>query len=306
MFFNETPDKFFPQAQIDVVQFPEGPGADIFTEKIFKGSLDRMLKEALYYIQSILIEERVIKYPDRPEADRFFNYPFEAIEEALVNAVYHRSYDVREPVEVRILPDSVTICSHAGLDRSIHLKDLESKSFLSRRYRNRRIGEFLKELDMTEGRGTGIPKIRKALKRNQSPPQIFHADEDRTYFAVEYPIHPAFIDSDVESGNSKRPEAPSQVSEEAKAHDEAHDEAHEKTTKIELEILTFCLKQPQNTSNLLSILGYKTRTGNFKKAISSLLDRKLLERTIADKPRSKNQKYRLTAKGKAAITNGGA
>jgi len=29
---------------------------------------------------------------------------------------------------------------------------------VSRRYRNRRIGEFLKELNLTEGRSTGIPK----------------------------------------------------------------------------------------------------------------------------------------------------
>ncbi len=40
---------------------------------------------------------------------------------------------------------------------------------VSRRYRNRRIGEFLKELDMTEGRSTGIPKILKEMTNNGSP-----------------------------------------------------------------------------------------------------------------------------------------
>ena len=29
MFFNPAPQKFFPQTQIDVVQFPEGPGGDL-------------------------------------------------------------------------------------------------------------------------------------------------------------------------------------------------------------------------------------------------------------------------------------
>lgn len=28
---------------------------------------------------------------------------------------------------------------------------------IPRRYRNRRLGEFLKELDFTEGRSTGVP-----------------------------------------------------------------------------------------------------------------------------------------------------
>jgi ATP-dependent DNA helicase RecG len=39
---------------------------------------------------------------------------------------------------------------------------------IARRYRNRRIGEFLKELKLTESRSTGIPKIIKSLKDNNS------------------------------------------------------------------------------------------------------------------------------------------
>jgi len=46
---------------------------------------------------------------------------------------------------------------------------------------NRRIGEFLKELDLTEGRSTGIPKILKVMKENGSPPE-FETDEDHTSF----------------------------------------------------------------------------------------------------------------------------
>jgi ATP-dependent DNA helicase RecG len=40
---------------------------------------------------------------------------------------------------------------------------------VSRRYRNRRIGEFLKELDLTEGRSTGVPKIFRTMAANGSP-----------------------------------------------------------------------------------------------------------------------------------------
>jgi len=193
MFFNEQPDRFFPQAQIDIVHFPEGPGADIFTEKIFKGPLNRMLEEALSYIRATVIQEKVIKHPDRPEASRSFNYPFAAIEEVLCNAVYHRSYEIREPIEVRILPDEITVTNFPGPDRSIRKEDMEKYTFLARRYRNRRIGEFLKELDLTEGRGTGIPKILRKIKTNGSPIPRFITDEERTYFVVVFFIHPAFL-----------------------------------------------------------------------------------------------------------------
>ena len=42
-------------------------------------------------------------------------------------------------------------------------------SLRSRRYRNRRLGEFLKELEFTEGRATGIPTIQDELQANGSP-----------------------------------------------------------------------------------------------------------------------------------------
>ena len=181
MFFNEEPSQFFPQTQIDVVHFPEGPCANSFTEKTFKGPLHTMLQNALSHIRSILIEEKVVKRPDRPEADRFFNYPFPATEEALCNAVYHRSYEIREPVEVRILPDSIPVGSFPDPDRSIRDQDMREFSFLSRRYRNRRVGEFLKELEMTEGRGTGIPKMLREIEKNGSPEPIFHTDVSENY-----------------------------------------------------------------------------------------------------------------------------
>lgn len=63
---------------------------------------------------------------------------------------------------------------------------------IARRYRNRRIGEFLKELKLTEGRSTGIPKIIKSLKDNNSPNPNFQTDEERCYFIVEIQINDLF------------------------------------------------------------------------------------------------------------------
>lgn len=85
-------------------------------------------------------------------------------------------------VEVRIMPDRITIGSFPGPDRSISDDDIKSFRFSSRRYRNRRVGEFLKELDITEGRGTGIPKILREIKKNGSPLPVFHTDDDRSHF----------------------------------------------------------------------------------------------------------------------------
>lgn len=80
---------------------------------------------------------------------------------------------------------------------------------------------------------------------------------------------------------------------------EAHDKAHVSFTEVEEGILKACLEATRSTPELLGMLGYESRTGNFKKAIAHLLVTGDLERTLPNAPRSKRQKYRLTAKGRA-------
>ena len=117
---------------------------------------------------------------------------FQAIEETLVNAFYHRDYQQREPIEIRIYPNSIVFINHGGPDRSIRLESFNAGQVRNRRYRNRRLGGFLKELELTEGRATGIPTILKSLEDNGSPFPKFNTDEDRSFFEVELFIHRAF------------------------------------------------------------------------------------------------------------------
>lgn len=182
LFFSMTPEKWMPYTQIDIVELPEGEGGNIIRERTFKGPIHQQLRDALLYLENNIIVEDVIKHPDVAEAERYYNYPYAALEESLSNAVYHKGYDSREPIEVRILPDRIEILSHPGADRSISIEGLRHYRAVSRRYRNRRVGEFLKELHLTEGRNTGFHKILTALRQNGSPEPSFETDEDRVYF----------------------------------------------------------------------------------------------------------------------------
>jgi ATP-dependent DNA helicase RecG len=302
LFFNPEPHRFFPATQIDVVWFPEGAGGDKFTEKVFQGPLGRMTREALDYIRRNYISETVIKHPDRAEATRVENFPYAAIEEAVANAVYHRGYDVREPIEVRIGRDELVVLSYPGPDRSVRLDELRSGRALPRRYRNRRIGEFLKELDMTEGRSTGIPKILHAMRANGSPPPEFDFDDDHSFFMVRLPVHPQAT-----MPEGLFPEVPPQVPPKCptdRAHVEAHEahvEAHRPMSDTERALLRSCATGAVSTPELLNALGYGSRSGNFKKALARLLQTGLVEMTAPDRPRSRKQKYLLTQKGRKQI-----
>ena len=42
-----------------------------------------------------------------------------------MNAIYHRSYEEREPVEVRITREELLVLSYPGADRSIRMDDFK-------------------------------------------------------------------------------------------------------------------------------------------------------------------------------------
>ena len=137
------------------------------------------------YIKSNILKENVRKVSGRQEAERFWNYPYDAIEEAVVNSVYHRDFLQHKPIEITIEPSGISILNCPGPDRSISKEDIAKGDMLkSRRYRNRR----LKELDLTEGRSTGVPTIQTKLAENGSPRAIFETTDDRLTFLVTIPV----------------------------------------------------------------------------------------------------------------------
>ena len=192
MFFNSDPERFFRYARIEVVDKPDPTGSGM-VEKTFTGPLDFQLTQALAYIKNRFVAERIDKISGQERADRHWNYPYDAIEEALANAVYHKAYDIPEPIVVTVTPECMTIDSVPGIDRSISDENIQRLQLVTTRYRNRRIGEFLKELDLAEGRNTGMPAIIRACEGNGSPLPRFETDEDRRQLRVVLPIHPAFL-----------------------------------------------------------------------------------------------------------------
>ena len=212
----------------------------------------------------------------------------------MANAVYHRSYEEREPIEVRISADALVVLSYPGPDRSVRLERLRAGRALPRRYRNRRIGEFLKELGMTEGRSTGIPKILHAMEVNGSPPPEFEFDEDHSYFMVRLPVHPQA--RSIESA---------QVTDEGaqqKAQSESRLESRLESA-LAAKVLLLLKNSEMGKAGMASGLGHKTVSGELHKQVKRLLGLDLIAMTIPDKPNNRLQRYRLIAKGRELLAS---
>ena len=194
LMFSDRPDILIAGAQINLVRFhtQEAEASSDFIEKTFTGPIWKQVRDALAYIETTIIEEKVVKIKNQAESERFYNYPYNAIEEAIVNAVFHKSYREGEPVEIRIYVDCLQIINYPGPDKWISMDKFAAGKVRARKYRNRRIGEFFKEIDLSEKQGTGIPTILSELRKNGSPLPEFETDEDRTYLIVTIRIRNGF------------------------------------------------------------------------------------------------------------------
>ena len=243
LMFSEKPEKYFPYARIEVVDIPDPTGTGMM-EKTFTGPIQRQLKDALAFLNNYVVQEIVRKEKNRTEAVRAYNYPFAAIKEILSNAVYHRSYQVHEPITVRITPEAMEITSFPGFDRSITDTQIASYEIRSRIYRNRRIGDFLKEPHLIEGRNTGFPNVYRALRDNGSPMPIFEMDSERRWLSVTLPIHPLF-----------RPDSNKTI----------------KEGDYQDKIVHTLAGNPMTLTELAAAMGYKGITQKLRNAVSHLM-----------------------------------
>ena len=194
LFFSHDPAQWFRGARIEVVQFAADRAGDVQEERTFGGGLVDQLRDCLKYLEN-LSTSHLQKQRDRSQVRGWASYPVRALRETLVNAVYHRGYDVDqpEPTKVYLFPGRVEVISYPGPVPGIEPHHLVPDAQVrAAPARNRRIGEFLKELGLAEGRLSGLPKVFQAMQANGSPTPRFDFDEQRTYFQATLPAHPEY------------------------------------------------------------------------------------------------------------------
>ena len=285
MMFNEHPEDFFRGARIEVVIMPDDTGQGM-TEKVFDTALDDQIRSALSYIRNTVIEEKVYKVPDRAEALRFFNYPYEAVEETVVNAVYHKDYEIPEPVTVTVRPDRIEVYNCPGPDISISDERIKKRDLRCEYHLNRRLGDFLKELRLAEGRNTGIPKVLNSLEQNGSDMPTYETDQKRRFLRVTIPIHPEFLPKPSVSGNGDT--AAYRTSD----PDKGAYRPPEMTKAAILESLRN--NECQSSKALAASVGYRGINNTFRRCLAELMKAGRIEYLFPGTPRDKRQKICLS------------
>lgn len=194
LLFANDPTEWIRGAKIEVAQFLADRAGDVLEERVFEGPLLHQLRSCLRFLVDYSVTH-LQKRASCPDVRSWVSYPMTALREILVNAVYHRGYDLDqpEPTKVYLYPTRVEIISYPGPVPGIEHEHLVPHAEIGAvPARNRRIGEFLKEARLTEGRLSGLPKVFAAMESNGSPTPRFDFDRERTYFQATLPAHPEY------------------------------------------------------------------------------------------------------------------
>ena len=152
LFGNET-QRFYSHACVKIGQFLTD--TDIQTTDIVKGNLFQQLESALEILRTKYLQSK-IKFEDIHRRD-ILEYPYEALREAIINALIHRDYRSFSQIQIRVYSDKLIIMNAGALPPEVPVESLKT-NHLSRP-RNKLLAETFYYAGYIEAWGRGTLKI---------------------------------------------------------------------------------------------------------------------------------------------------
>jgi len=270
-----------PQCALRLARFRGVDKSVFMDERQLQGHAFRLLDEALAFLHRHLpISGRF--EPGRLERIDEPLFPIPALREALVNALCHRDYAiVGGAVNVAIFDDRVEIWSSGKLPFGLQPEALKREH--NSQPRNPLITGVLYRRGLIEQWGRGTQKIVELCTRAGHPEPTF----DEVAGSVVVTFRPA-------SGNIAVPKVTGEVTPEV---------APQVTPEVG-RLLPVCV-QPQTRKELQRSLHLSDEKSFRRTCLVPALQAGLIEMTLPEKPNSRFQKYRLTAKGRAWLATHG-
>jgi len=173
LLFGKEPQEFLPQTEVVCVLYPDTLGLERYQDRQnLKGALAHQIDQAEQFFLRNTRQAAIIEGFHRKDR---FEYPMEALREAVVNAVVHRDYSLKsEKVRVFYYPDHIEIHSPGLLMPGITLEDLQQGRERSKP-RNPLLANLLSEFPggYMEYLGTGISFMINSMRQQGSPAPEF-------------------------------------------------------------------------------------------------------------------------------------
>ena len=276
MLLGEYPQAYFPQLSIiamvvdgtEIGQLGE-QGERFIDDQRIEGSIPQMLESAVAFVRrnsrNATIIDETGKRVDRTE------YPMMAVREIILNALVHRDYSIHtenSPIRVILYQDRLEVENPGGLYGRITLDDLGK---MAADTRNPFLAGGLEVLLGTENRFSGIPTVMQEMKKAGLPPAVF-TNRRGTFKVTLYNQQKQAEDAAMAVAEAETPYLVAKLP--------------ASTRKI----LAYC-QQPRSRSEIAAHLQQENPYYVARRYIKPLVEQGMLELTMPESPRSKNQRY---------------
>jgi len=151
---------------VKVAVFSDDKNTVFRDRKEFSGSIFKQLEETYDYLQLCNQNKSVIAGLERSD---YWDYPKEAIREALLNALIHRDYSFSGSTIINVNENGMEFISMGGLFSGLSPEDIRNGISLSR---NSKLAEVFHRLRFIESYGTGIIRIFSLYEECAAQPVI--------------------------------------------------------------------------------------------------------------------------------------
>lgn len=174
LLFGRNPQRLMTQAMLRCARFKGTDEVHFLDMKVIQGNIIEQVEEAMAFVRRNTRMAVEIKGLQREEN---WEYPLDALREAIVNAVCHRDYASSANVQVRIFDDRLEVWNPGGLSEGMTVNDLrgvhESKP------RNRLVANAFFLIKYVEQFGTGTGRIIADCLNHGLPEPEFESRPDR-------------------------------------------------------------------------------------------------------------------------------
>lgn len=151
---------------IKIAVFSDDERTNILDRKEFAGSIFKQMEKSFDYLVLCNKKKEQINGLERIEK---FDYPIEALREALLNAIIHRDYSFSGSIIVNINNKEIEFISIGGLLQGLTLEDIRAGISQPR---NKKLSEIFHRLRLIESYGIGIRKIYSLYEHQHIKPRI--------------------------------------------------------------------------------------------------------------------------------------
>ena len=162
LLFGKEPQRFVSQAKIHCGRFKLSK-IEILDDRMIEGNIIEQVDDIMDFIKKNISVKFVIT--EKPRREEIWEYPLDALREAVINAVCHRDYTGLSEIQTEIYDDRIEIWNSGKLPLGIKIEDLY-KEYHKSIPRNKLIAHIFYDIGFIEKYGSGTIRMFKLCKKS--------------------------------------------------------------------------------------------------------------------------------------------